>query len=420
MPEIDTAAILDAVDREALAGLAIDLTAIPSLPGDEATVGRFLEGYLRERGFETELQEVEPGRFNVIGRLRGSGGGRSLMFNGHLDIDPIARNWKRDPFTPSREGDRIYGAGVSNMKAGIASMVTAVDAIRRSGQRLRGDVVIAGVVGETQGGVGSGYLETHGPLTDAAIVPEPFGTDSILTVHTGWGQAAVHLLGRSAHISDMESGVDALQFAAKAAEALRSMRFTCTPRPDLPALPRLLVGAMVGGQGRDYYLRGANWVCDFASLFIDLRWNHSQDEASVRADLRRTLDEVKAATPGFEYELELPAPKHFGGIYEIEPAYELPRAGRYVLDAVTNAYQRVTGRAPAVRGGAKLPDSYAVGDTGHLQRAGVMSVLYGPGSYRWTDDPYSDTYSTVTDMEIAAKVMALAAVEICSQSKAQG
>ena len=413
----DPDAILAQIDRESLASLASDLTAIPSLPGDEAAVGQFLAGYLRERGFAVEMQEVEPNRFNVIGTLKGTGGGKSLMFNGHLDIDPIARNWKREPFKPARVGDRIYGAGISNMKAGIASMVTAADAIRRSGVTLPGDIVIAGVVGETQGGVGSGYIETHGPLTDAAIVPEPFGTDCVLTVHTGWGQGVVHLLGKQAHISAMEEGVDALQFAEKTAQALRATTFTHTPRPDLPGLPRILVGAMAAGQGPEYYLKGPNWVADYASVFFDLRWNHSQDEASVRADLARTMEAVKAATPGLQYELEFPAPKRLGGIYEIEPAYELPPAGAYVLEAVAGAYERVTGKPLAVRGGAKLPDSYAVGDTGHLQRAGIMSVLYGPGSYRFTDDPYSDTYTTVTDMETAAKTMALAAADICSQPK---
>lgn len=412
MPDAD--AILAAIDREQLAEVATGLTNRPSLPGDEAEAARYLEGYLRERGYEVDMQEVEPNRFNVIARLRGSGGGRSLMFNGHLDVDPIARNWKRDPLKSTREGDRIYGAGINNMKAGIAAQVGAVDAIRRSGVRLAGDIVIAAVAGETQGGVGSGYIEKHGPITDAAIVSEPFGTDSAVTVHTGWGQGVAHFLGKQAHISDMENGVDALQFAEKGAVALRNMKFTHTPRPDLPGLPRILVGAMVGGQGRDYYLKGANWVCDFASIFFDLRWNHSQDEESVRADLTRTLDEVKSANPGLEYELEFPAPKRFGGIYEIEPAYELPAEGMYVLDAVARGYERATGKPLAHRGGAKLPESYAVGDTGHLQRAGIMSVLYGPGSYRWTDEPYSDTYSTITDMEISARTMALAAAEICS------
>ncbi len=412
MPDLD--AILAAIDREQLAEVAVGLTDRPSLPGDEAAAAHYLEGYLRERGYEVSLQEVEPERFNVIAWLRGTGGGKSLMFNGHLDMDPIARNWKRDPLKATREGDRIYGAGVSNMKAGIAAQVGAVDAIRRSGTRLAGDIVIAAVVGETQGGVGSAYIEKHGPITDAAIVAEPFGTASAMTVHTGWGQGVAHFLGKQAHISDMENGVDALQFAEKAAQALRSMTFTHTPRPDLPGLPRILVGAMVAGQGRDYYLKGANWVSDFASVFFDLRWNHSQDENSVRADLVRTLEEVKAANPGLEYELEFPAPKRLGGTYEIEPAYELPAEGAYVLDAIARGYERATGKPLALRGGPQLPESYGVGDTGHLQRAGIMSVLYGPGSYRWTDEPYSDTYSTVSDMEISARTMALAAVEICS------
>ncbi len=105
------------------------------------------------------------------------------MFNGHLDIDPLAMNWKHDPWQPTVEGDRLYGAGVMNMKGGDAAMVMAAEAIRTSGLDLPGDVVVALVVGELQGGVGTVHLLETGLRTDAAIVPEPFGTDAVVTTH---------------------------------------------------------------------------------------------------------------------------------------------------------------------------------------------------------------------------------------------
>ena len=131
------------------------------------------------------MQEVEPDRFQTVAILRGSGGGKSLMLNGHIDIDPLAMGWKRDPWTPSIEGDLIFGAGIRNMKSGVSSLVTAAEAIRKSGVSLKGDLVLACVVGELQGGVGTTYLCQNGPLTDMAVVPEPFGADNILTVHAG-------------------------------------------------------------------------------------------------------------------------------------------------------------------------------------------------------------------------------------------
>ena len=72
---------------------------------------RFLHGYRREQGSESQLQEVDPGRFQTVARLPGGGGGQSLTYHGHLDIDPIPGGWVRDPWTPTIEGDRFYGAG---------------------------------------------------------------------------------------------------------------------------------------------------------------------------------------------------------------------------------------------------------------------------------------------------------------------
>ena len=90
---------------------------IPSFKTEETELARFMADYLGRRGYEVQLQEVEPGRFQTIATLRGEGGGKSLMFNGHLDIDPLAFGWKRDPWEPSVEGDRLFGAGVRNMQA---------------------------------------------------------------------------------------------------------------------------------------------------------------------------------------------------------------------------------------------------------------------------------------------------------------
>lgn len=406
-------AVTALVDRDAMVELAMDLVRLPSLPPNEASCARLLADYLRARDFEVDLQEVEPGRFNVIARLRGAGGGRSFMFNGHLDIDALPRGWKRDPFTPSLEGDRLYGGGVHNMKAGLATMIGAADAIRRSGAEIKGDLLFTGVVGETQAGVGASYLVAHGPLADTGIVAEPFGTDNVITVHTGWAQAAIHVFGRSRHISDMESGVDAIRKAEKAADALRSMRFTYTPRPDLPKLPRILVGSMMAGQGLDYTL-SPNFVSDYATLLVDIRFNPSQSAESVEADLRRTLEAVRSADPEFEYELELPTPKRFNGAYAIEPPLDLP-PGASIRDAVVRAYRAVTGRNPATVG-AKEPESYAVGDSGHLSKAGVECLIYGPGHYLYNDLPDApDAYTSVSEMATAAKVMALTALEICNQ-----
>ena len=138
-----TRSVLTCVDSRELVDLASALIRIPSFKTEETEVARFLEKFFRERDYTVDLQEIEPGRSQTIATLRGTGGGASLMLNGHTDINALTRRWKRDPWTPSLEGDRLYGHGVQNMKGGLASIIMAAEAVRRSGVRLAGDLVVA-------------------------------------------------------------------------------------------------------------------------------------------------------------------------------------------------------------------------------------------------------------------------------------
>src|SRR5688572_22185551 len=115
-----TRAVLGHVDKRELVDLASALIRIPSFKTEETAVVLFLETFFRERGYDVELQEIERGRFQTIATLRGTGGGARLMLNGHTDINALTMRWRRDPWTPSLEGDRLYGHGVQNMKGGLA------------------------------------------------------------------------------------------------------------------------------------------------------------------------------------------------------------------------------------------------------------------------------------------------------------
>ena len=406
--------ILGSVDRDEMLRLAQELIRIPSFKTEESDVARFLGGYLSERGYEVELQEVQPGRFQTVARLRGSGGGKSLMLNGHIDIDPLAMGWVRDPWIPSIEGDYLFGGGIRNMKSGVSSMITAAEAVRNSGVSLPGDLVLACVVGELQGGVGTTYLCEHGPLTDMAVVPEPFGANNILTVHAGVLEMAVHVLGNSRHISRKEEAVDAIAQMCKAVPAIDGVKFTYEPREDLPGLPRINVGTIIGGRGRDYDLRGPNFVADFCTVLVDVRFLPGMTSASVRADIERALDRVKAEDPDFEYEIEMPPdPKHRVFTVVMEP-FDLPK-DEYILDCVLRQYRTVTGREPDGVG-TVLPGSYTGDDTCHLWRAGVPCLLYGPGGGSESAE-VPDEYSRISDMEQVARVLALTALDVCSLPK---
>jgi acetylornithine deacetylase len=121
----------------------------------ERVLARFMADQMRTIGLEAELTPVEGERVNAIGRWRGTGGGKSLLFNGHVDTNPVTEGWTVDPWGGLVDDKFIYGIGVSNMKAGDAAYFCAVKTLIDAGVRLKGDVILTYVVGELQGGVGT-------------------------------------------------------------------------------------------------------------------------------------------------------------------------------------------------------------------------------------------------------------------------
>ena len=403
--------VLARVDRDALVDLASQLVRIPSFCPDETPVARFLADYFRPRGYQVELQEVEPDRLQAIATLPGAGGGPRLMFNGHTDINSLARGWTRDPFTPWVEGDRLYGHGVQNMKGGLATMIQAAEAIRQAGVRLRGDLVLACVVGETQGGEGTHHLMERGHRTDMAVLTEPYGLGHLVTLHGGILHLAVHTYGVTGHISQIERTVSAVLKMTDVVRALQEVRFTFRPHPELPALPRLNVGSIIGGRGEGYVLVEPPYVPDLCTIIVDVHFLPGQTVEGIVLDLRRRLDALRDADPALRYEIEIPPPAFFKGRRRLvmEPV-DVPRDSP-IVQAVARHHQAVTGRPPAVIG-ALLPMSYSAGDSSWLWKAGIPCLHYGPAGGFLETGP-GGSYILISEMEACAKVLALTALDVC-------
>ena len=123
-------------------------------PGERVLAEHML-AQMQAMGLDAYLMPVEGDRVNAIGIWRGTGGGKSLLFNGHLDTNPVTEGWTVDPWGGLVDERFIYGIGVSNMKAGDASYLCAVRTLIENGVRLKGDVILTFVIGELQGGVGT-------------------------------------------------------------------------------------------------------------------------------------------------------------------------------------------------------------------------------------------------------------------------
>jgi acetylornithine deacetylase len=140
--------------------------------GEKALAGWMAE-QMKGLGMESELTPVPGDRVNAIGRLRGTGGAASLLFNGHIDTNPVTEGWTVDPWGGKVDDKFIYGIGVSNMKSGDAAYFCALKTLIDAGVKLRGDVILTFVVGELQGGVGTVALINQGWRADYFINSEP-------------------------------------------------------------------------------------------------------------------------------------------------------------------------------------------------------------------------------------------------------
>ena len=408
-----TRAVLAHVDRRELVDLAGALIRIPSFKTEETPVALFLEEFFRQRGYDVDLQEIEPGRFQTIAVLRGTGGGASLMLNGHTDINALTLRWRRDPWVPSLEGDRLYGHGVQNMKGGLASIIMAAEAVRRSSVRLAGDLVVACVAGETQGGEGTHHLMERGLRTDAAVVAEPFGADHLVTVHSGIVHMAIHTYGVTGHIGRLEGTVNAVHTMTAVIDALQRVQFRHPPRPDLPAFPRLNIGSILGGRGRDYVLVEPPYVPDLCTIIVDVHFVPGQTVEGIVADIRRVLDPLAARDRTLRYEIEIPPPAHFRGRRRlVMDPFDMP-IDAPIVQAVARSYRAVTGEEPRAIG-TVLPHSYSADDTCHLWKAGIPCLLYGPGVIRGSEDE-DDACVLVSEMERVTRVLAVTALDVCQR-----
>ena len=409
------AKVIEQVDEKAIVDLAGELIKIPSFKLEETPVATFLADFFGSRGYKVDLQDVEPGRFQTIATLEGTGGGPSLMLNGHTDINSLTRRWRRDPWVPVVEGDRLYGHGVQNMKGGLASIIMAAEAVRQAGVRLKGDLVVACVVGETQGGEGTHFLMESGFRTDMAVVAEPFGVGNLITVHSGIVHMAIHTYGVTGHIRQPQGTVNAVEKMTRVIDALGRVEFTYQPRADMPDLPKLNVGSVIGGLGEDYILVEPPYIPDLCTIIVDVHFVPGQTVVGIVADVRRVLDPLQAGDPELSYEIEIPPPESFKGRRRlVMDPLDVPRDAE-IVQAVARCHREVTGEPPKAIG-AVLPFSYTANDTCHLWNAGIPCLLYGPAVVRGGDGE-DDSCVIISEMVQCAKVLALTALDVCGTAE---
>ena len=389
--------LLRALDADSVVRLVEQLVAIPSVSGDEDAISRFTAGELRRLGFPVIEQEVLPGRRNVLATLDTGRDGPSLLFNGHLDTLPIPSGWAGDPFRPRREGGRLIGAEVNNMKAAIGAMIGALVALRAVADRLTGRVVFSGVVGECDAlGLGTTFMLAQGLRADAAINGEP--TDlTIMTAHGGVTQLRLVVEGRAVHVCQRASGVNAIEKMAALLRDLREDALRFTPHPSFPGLPTLNVGVIRGG---GY----PSMLAERCEALIDVRTVPGMTPESVRADLEAVVAAAAAGDPGLRARVELRAPPEF-----VQERPFLVAPTERIVQTVAAAHARLAGRPPEV--GSFYPQVFYGTDASHLLHAGIPTAIYGPGKIEDLNVPGEGI--AIDDVVHAARVYGLSALAFC-------
>src|SRR5574341_1517594 len=337
----------------------------------EGELARFLVENMKALGVAAELQEVEKGRFNAIGRLKGTGGGKSLLFTGHMDTNPVTEGWTVDPWGGLYDRDFIYGIGVSNMKAGDAAYFCALRTLLENGATLQGDVILTYVVGELQGGIGTLRAIESGIRADCFINAEPTDLKG-LTLHAGAFNFVVELIGITRHVSKREEAVDAILAACQLIPRLDAMTFGGAANDEHLAVNRANVGVVRGSLSPEFHDWRPPQIADYVRLVGTARYAPSQSEEGVMRDIRRRLDELEREMPGLKARLTR---EHGGERPDMLP-FEVRRDAA-IVTAVSRAYQEVRGRPQPL--GALRPYCFYGTDAAHLlHHAGMQGIVCGP------------------------------------------
>lgn len=388
---------LRSLDQDYVLRVVERLVSIPSVSGSEDGLSAYVADELGCLGLDVTVQEVRPGRRNVLGLLDTGRNGPTLMFNGHFDTLPVPPGWSADPFTPRRAGGRLIGAEINNMKAAVGAMIGCMAALRDHRAALRGRVLFAGVIGECDAlGLGATHMLRQGVSADCAINGEP--TDlKVMTSHAGVTQLRLVVEGRSAHVSARRSGINAIETMMRLLAALDESVLNFTAHPSFPGLPTLNVGTVRGGEL-------PSMLAASCEAEIDVRTVPGMTPESVKADIEAVAAQLAEADPQIVARVELFQPPRFVQERPFHVSADEP-----VVRTVAAAHARLTGETPEI--GTLYPQVFYGTDSSHLLHAGIPTAIYGPGKVE--DIHVPDEGIAIKDIKTAAAVYFLSALSVC-------
>ncbi|MEP6622402.1 MAG: ArgE/DapE family deacylase [bacterium] len=381
---------IPAGDAQALARALVRMDSRnPGLADDgpgERACALFLHDVLHAWGFRTELIDAVPGRPNLVARIGQDVGGRSLMFNGHLDVVGV-EGMTHPPFSGEERNGCLYGRGAADMKGGLASMCAAAWRAAKSG--VRGEIVLAAVVDEEYESLGTRALLAGGVRADAAIIGEPTGL-AIMPAHRGFAWVEVVVTGRAAHGSRWDIGVDAIRHVGLLLAELDRMDAEMLPLATHPLLgrPSLHASLVSGGIGMSTYP-------DRCVLKLERRTIPGESSADVIAEVQRACVAVRTRRPSFEASVRLLLSQNPSDV------------------AVDSSLVRELSTACEAEGEpVRVEGMSAWTDAALLNDAGIPAVCYGPGDISLAHA--AEEYIPLSEIDRSTVVLASFAQRWCA------
>ena len=373
---------LEPLLRDLVSINSINPDLVPGSPG-EGEIAHYIADWLKLNGLEVELSESVPGRPNVVGIAPGTGGGRTLLLNGHMDTVGVAG--MTDGHQPRIEGGRLYGRGAYDMKGGVAACMLAVAEAKKLD--LRGDVIFTGVIDEEYASLGTTDLAKRFHA-DGAIVAE-FTELQLILAHRGFVWLEVETIGKAAHGSRADLGLDAIVKMGKVLTEIEKLDLALRANPTHPLLGSgsLHASLIRGGQELSSYP-------ERCLLSVERRTLPGETPEAVEAEFLAIVEELQQSDPSFQAVVRR-------GI-DRSPLETLEDAD--IVQALQAASVKVLD-SPSPIAGVPFWTDAAV-----LSAAGIPSVLFGPaGSGAHAIEEWVDLASVKT----CAEIYLATALEFC-------
>ncbi|HEX3930765.1 MAG TPA: M20/M25/M40 family metallo-hydrolase [Nocardioides sp.] len=377
------------VTSDDVVALVSDLVRIESVtpwlvPGGagEAEVARYLADWLSDLPVDVVVDEIAPGRTNLVATLRGTGGGPTLCLNAHADTVGF-EGWPDDALQPRVDGDRLYGLGAADDKGCCAAALLAMREL--AGTPLRGDLVVACVADEEGVSIGTERLVQQ-LRADAAVVLEPDALPRLVVEHQGFGWIDVVVHGRAAHGSAPDDGIDAIVAMADIVTRLHRQDvevFAAHPDP-LNGRTVFHTGTVRGGTDYATYP-------SLCTLGIEIGTQTGERLDDRVAEIEAMIDDVRRDVPELAAEV----------VVRLEREPFVARGHEPLLACLDRAAERTLG-------GRLTPSGLnAWTDAALMQNAGIPTLLLGPlgGNFHAPDEwlSISETVSVVDLLVVAAR-----------------